>query len=179
MVTLRRITRADDPQLESLLGLYVESFPEEERRDLGQLRRMIPAVAEMQLCAIEHDGELAGLAVYWDMGEFYYMEHLAVFPAMRNHKIGQQVLQWWQANLPKIQLLEVEPPTNPMAERRINLYRRNGLEVLEKSYVQPDYREDRDSCALWVMGTAPHPDLATYIRRIQDVAYREARKYLR
>ncbi len=178
MITLKRITTTDDPCLEKLIALYEESFPEEERRDINQLKRMIAEVDAMQFCAIELDEKLAGLAIYWDMGDFYYMEHLAVFPSMRNHKIGQQVLQWWQANLPKLQLLEVEPPLNEMAERRINFYRRNGLEVLEKSYIQPDYREDKDSCPLWIMGTNEHPELASFIKTIQDIAYRKALQYL-
>ena len=87
MMTLIRITSADDSRLNRLIPLYEESFPESERRKIGQLKRMIENHAPMYFNAIECDGELSGMFVYWDMGDFYYLEHLAVFPEMRNKKI--------------------------------------------------------------------------------------------
>ena len=68
---------------------------------------MIGATPAMHFNMIESDGELCGLFVYWDMGEFYYLEHLAVAPHMRNRKIGQQVLEHVETSLPGIRLLEV------------------------------------------------------------------------
>ena len=84
MMTLSRITSADDSRLNRLIPLYEESFPESERRKIGQLKRMIENHTPMYFNAIECDGELSGMFVYWDMGDFYYLEHLAVFPEMRN-----------------------------------------------------------------------------------------------
>ena len=78
MMTLIRITSADDSRLNRLIPLYEESFPESERRKIGQLKRMIENHAPMYFNAIECDGELSGMFVYWDMGDFYYLEHLAV-----------------------------------------------------------------------------------------------------
>lgn len=109
MMTLIRITSADDSRLNRLIPLYEESFPESERRKIGQLKRMIENHAPMYFNAIECDGELSGMFVYWDMGDFYYLEHLAVFPEMRNKKIGQQVLDYVAEHLKGVRLLEVEP----------------------------------------------------------------------
>ena len=106
MIQLRRITQVNDPDLSRLMDLYILSFPEEERRDEKQLFRMIETVPEMSFNAVEENGELCGLSVFWDLGEFYYMEHLAVFPEMRNRKIGQQILDYWKNHLPKLQILE-------------------------------------------------------------------------
>ena len=178
MITLKRIRKADEQILEKLTELYIISFPEEERRTIPQLKRMIEEVEEMNFCAIELDGNLSGLAVYWNMGEFFYMEHLAVFPEMRNHKIGQKVLEWWKQNLDKPQLLEVEPPTDEMTERRINFYRRNGMEILNKEYIQPSYKKDEDSLPLWIMGTENPEKLDEYIADIRRVAYKEALKFI-
>ena len=126
MMTLIRITSADDSRLNRLIPLYEESFPESERRKIGQLKRMIENHAPMYFNAIECDGELSGMFVYWDMGDFYYLEHLAVFPEMRNKKIGQQVLDYVAEHLKGIRLLEVEPTEDEMTTRRVNYYRRNG-----------------------------------------------------
>ena len=105
MIKLIRITDGQDSRLEHLVPLYEEAFCSSERRTVGQLRRMIGATPAMHFNMIESDGELCGLFVYWDMGEFYYLEHLAVAPHMRNRKIGQQVLEHVETSLPGIRLL--------------------------------------------------------------------------
>lgn len=178
MIALRRITRAEDPVWNRLMTLYKESFPPEERRDMHQLEQMLAAVPEMSFNAVEEDGLLCGLASYWDLGDFYYMEHLAVFPEMRNRKIGQQILAYWQQHLHKPQLLEVEPAVEEMACRRIGFYERNGYAVLYKDYVQPSYTADEDACPLWIMGTDACPEIETYIERIKETVYRRPRALL-
>ena len=96
MIALRRITSTDDSTWNRLMTLYNESFPPEERRAVHQLEQMLAIVPEMFFNAVEENGLLCGLASYWDLGDFYYMEHLAVFPEMRNRKIGQQILAYWK-----------------------------------------------------------------------------------
>ena len=174
MMNLIRITNPDDPALDRLIPLYEESFPEEERRAIGPLKELIRNQPAMCFNAVECDGELSGLFVYWNMDDFYYLEHLAVFPAMRNKKIGQQVLDFVAAHLKGLRLLEVEPTTDEMTTRRVNYYRRNGYEVLDKTYVQPSYHALEDACPLWIMGNEPSPRLAEFTDRIKEVAYRAA-----
>lgn len=176
MIELRRITSTEDAAWNRLTGLYTEAFPAEERREINQLEWMIKTTDEMYFNAIEEDGELCGLAVYWGLEEFYYIEHLAVFPEMRNRRIGRKVLLYWQAHLNKLQLLEVEPAIDEMACRRIGFYERNGYKVLHKDYVQPSYRADEDACHLWIMGSDDTSKIETYITRIKDIVYRKPLK---
>lgn len=143
MIKLIRITDGQDSRLEHLVPLYEEAFCSSERRTVGQLRRMIGATPAMHFNMIESDGELCGLFVYWDMGEFYYLEHLAVAPHMRNRKIGQQVLEHVETSLPGIRLLEVEPAEDELTARRVAFYRRNGYRIVDRSYVQPVLRKFR------------------------------------
>lgn len=178
MIRLTRITRADDPLLERLVPLYIESFPEAERRDIRQLEQLLTEAPEMYWNAIFDGDELCGLASYWDLGDFYYMEHLAVFPAMRNRKIGQRVLDYWREQLPKLRILEVEPAEEEMARRRIGFYERNGYKVVYKDYIQPSYRADEPACSLWIMASAPHPNIEAYAQKIQEKIYREPLRFL-
>ena len=106
------------------------------------------------------------------------MEHLAVFPEMRNRKIGQQILDYWKNHLSKLQILEAEPAVEEMAVRRIGFYERNGFQVIYKDYVQPSYRKEEDSCPLWILGTGPHPDIQECIRLIKEKVYKEPLKLL-
>lgn len=175
---LERITNLQDELLDKLIPLYEESFPEEERRPKAQLLKLIENKNEMYFTAVFWEGELCGLFVYWDFLDFFYVEHLAVFPSMRNKKIGAKVLAFIATNLGGVRLLEVEPPTNEMATRRIEYYRRNGYEVLEKEYIQPSYSRNEDACNLWIMGNTNPGQLPAFIERIKKEVYLNNRNVL-
>lgn len=172
MLRLIRITDARNPLFSKLTSLYTEAFPPEERRELSQLTALLASEKEMYFNAVEADGELAGLFVYWDFGSFYYLEHLAVYASMRNKKIGQQVLDWVKEHLKGIRLLEAEPADTDIAARRIKYYERNGYEVVDKSYKQPSYRPGGEEFPLWVMentGEGAREDLHA---RLQTIKYK-------
>jgi len=173
MITLVRIVTSDDQRLEKLIPLYKTAFPLEERRDIDKLKRMIPEKTEMFFNAIECDGKLAGLFIYWDLKDFYYMEHLAIFESMRNLKIGQQVLDYVARNLCGLRLLEVEPATDEITTRRVNYYKRNGYEILDTTFIQPSYREDKEAGSLWIMGNKGSERLQEFTERIKQAIYRD------
>lgn len=168
---LTRITDAGDARLERLLALYGEAFPAEERRPVEQMRRFVEEKREMVFNAVECDGELCGLFVYWRFEEFYYLEYLAVYPEMRNRKIGQQVLDHIAGHLSGVRLMEVEPADGGMAARRVEYYRRNGYEVLDEHYVQPGYRKGEYALPLWIMGNRPTDRLREFEERIREEVY--------
>ena len=171
MLKLIRISDPADIRLKKLLPLYEEAFPASERREGEQLFRLIREKQEMFFNAVECDGELSGLFIYWRFEEFYYLEHLAVYPEMRNKKIGQQVLDYIAGNLPGLRLLEVEPTDTEIAARRVNYYRRNGYEVLDKHYRQPSYRSRDYVLSLWLMGNKSTDKLEEFKRQIRDEVY--------
>lgn len=171
MMNLIRITNPDDRNLNRLIALYEDAFPVEERRDIGQLKRMIKQKSDMYFNAIECDGELCGFFVYWDMKDFYYLEHLAVYPSMRNKKLGQKVLDYAANHLKGVRLLEVEPIRDEMTTRRVRYYQRNGYQVLDEEYIQPSYDGVRDSCPLWIMGNRHSERLPEFIDTIKRKVY--------
>lgn len=152
MITLTRITQPSDPLLGRLMPLYTEAFPPEERRQAAQLEKLLHTEQAMFFNAVECEGKLAGLFVYWNFGSFYYLEHLAVFAEMRNKNIGQQILDWAKEHLNGVRLLEVEPAEDEMTTRRVNYYQRNGYMILDQSYIQPAYDGKGEACPLWIMG---------------------------
>ena len=176
MITLRRITDAGNAEFRKLMKVYEEAFPEEERRDIGQLEKLLRTETAMNFNAVECDGGLAGLFVYWDFTTFYYLEHLAVSTDMRNRKIGQQVLDWVKEHLKGVRILEVEPAETEIACRRINYYQRNGYVVLDKAYLQPAYRKEGGEFPLWIMGnevSQPAEVLKEQIQTIKEKVYWE------
>ena len=73
---------------------------------------------------IVEDGKPVGMISYWDMGDFYYIEHFAIDPSLRNGGYGKRVLESIQTKLQGPIVLEVEEPTEEMRIRRINFYKR-------------------------------------------------------
>ena len=144
MVTLKRITQAEDEAFRKLTALYTEAFPVEERREIGQLGELLHTEPAMYFNAVECDGQLAGLFVYWDFGSFYYLEHLAVFA-------------------------EVEPAETEMATRRIHYYERNGYRILDRNYLQPPYVKGGKDFPLWVMGNGSGQSAEVLNRQIQTI----------
>lgn len=175
MVTLRRITNANDEEFDKLMQLYVEAFPLEERRDEGQLKVMLTEEPRMFFNAVSCDDKLSGLFVYWDFGSFYYLEHLAVYAEMRNAKIGQQTLDWMKENLNGLRILEAEPAETEIAKRRVCYYERNGYTVYEKEYLQPAYRPDGDGCRLWVMCNYEDAGLNEKLEQMKEAVYYRGR----
>lgn len=171
MVELTRITDWNCKEFESLWNLYVFSFPIEERRDEEQLKDMI--VNEKRMCfnKVEHEGKLAGLFVYWNLGDFYYMEHLAIFPEMRNAKIGSKVLDWVEEHLHGLRIFEVEPAETEITTRRVGFYKRHDYEIYEKTYNQPSYRPGGEGCPLWIMCNLEDADLQSKLEKLMNIVY--------
>ena len=182
MIEIRRIGSEADPLLPPLLAIYGEAFPPAERRSEAQLLRLIACEPRMAFNALLLDGVPVGLLAYWAFDGFHYLEHLAVRHDLRCRHIGSEVLDWIEANLPGLRLLEAEPacPSGnasaddvdyELASRRIAYYGRHGYRVLERSYVQRSYSHDADACPLWILGSAPDAELDRHIATIKREAY--------
>lgn len=61
-------------------------------------------------------------------------------------------MRWFLASDSRPLVIEVEPPTDEMACRRIGFYERNGLRLWnDVEYVQPPYSPDRHAIELKLM----------------------------
>lgn len=70
-----------------LISLYIESFPYNERRDTNYLLKLAESSDAMHFTSINDDDILCGLLIYWNFKDFYYIEHFAIFPEMRNKNL--------------------------------------------------------------------------------------------
>ncbi|MDL2331169.1 GNAT family N-acetyltransferase, partial [Odoribacter sp. OttesenSCG-928-A06] len=162
-------------RLKVLENLYMEAFPKEERRGIKQLEYFIDHKKQMYFNAIEDNGVLAGFFVYWKFEAFYFLEHLAICPELRNNKIGQQLLDYVKDNLKGTRILEVEPFVDEMTGRRIKYYQRNGYEIVKKDYIQPLYDGSGEGLGLWIMSNVKNEDpsvLEQQIGLIIDEVYK-------
>lgn len=172
-MTLNKITGTGTQICEDLCDLYIESFPEAERRDKEQIENLINNNKEMSFNAIMEGDEVNGLLVYWDFENFVYLEHFAIFPRLRNKGIGKKMLELLKNSTNKIIVLEVEPADDDMAGRRVSFYERCGFHIVDKDYEQPSYRHNGCAIPLWIMSNQDLDDATRYeiISTIKNKVY--------
>lgn len=168
---LKRITNSNIEEAQRLIALHLETFSEYERfLETPLLANLIDNAQSMQFNGIYEDDELAGFFIYWDLQDSYYIHFIAVFPEMRNRKIGQKVLDWVSKNLHHPVFLESEIPYDEITTRRLNFYKRNGfMELANDPAILSDVR--RGGHELWLMGTQEVKNLTLYLIKIRDEVY--------
>ena len=109
---------------------------------------------------------------YWNMGDFFYIEHFAIDPQLRNGGYGKRVLEAIKEQLHGPIVLEVEEPTDEMSTRRINFYKRLGFILHEKPYMQPPYRKGESGLPMFLMAYGTM-DLDNDFEKVKNTLYKE------
>ncbi|MDE6628869.1 MAG: GNAT family N-acetyltransferase [Muribaculaceae bacterium] len=164
---------------EQIERIYMESFPESERRPAGEWWRMIcGGEFPLQLMVICDDEgkETVGFISFWRFSGFVYVEHFAVDARFRCGGTGSRALGEFLKRIDMPVVLEVERRgANDMADRRIGFYSRMGFHTVDDfDYVQPPYAPGLPSVPLLLMSTRPEavaPDVvaATLFREVYGV----------
>ncbi len=135
------------PQLrDAAHELYEESFPEKERR--SRKAQAAAAMDDAAHCRIITDcGSLAAIVYFWLSPKMLYLEFLAVAPSRRGKSLGGELLHSLRAEYPDRRIvLEIEPPIEGFALRRLGFYRRNGYVANDYDYIHPSYRLGEAAC---------------------------------
>lgn len=151
MIRIQSIGTTDVPHYAFMEELLTIAFPPEEYRELRNLREYTDHTGNFYNNVIFDDETLVGFITYWDFGHFYYFEHFAINPALRNGGYGKKVLNHLCKALQHPIVLEVEMPVEEMAQRRIHFYQRQGFELWEREYQQPPYKPEDDFLPMRLM----------------------------
>lgn len=146
------MNRLNDTELRQFAALYESAFPPEERRPTAD--ELALDDKRFTISLIEHQGRFAGFITVWHFDRFAYIEHFATLPKLRGCGIGSQTLAKLLATTDKPIVLEVEPPTDALAKRRIAFYRRAGFAEMPQPYEQPPYHADAPAVPLRIMTTS-------------------------
>lgn len=151
MIRFQPITTSDVNHYKFMEDLLVCSFPPEEYRKLEHLREYTDRTGNFHNNIIFDDETPVGFITYWDFDGFYYVEHFATNPALRNGGYGKRTLEYLREILKLPIVLEVERPVEEMAKRRINFYQRQGFVLWDKDYQQPPYKPGDDFLPMYLM----------------------------
>lgn len=174
MIEILPITTKNKSHYDYMEKLLEVSFPVEEYREPEKIRKHADTLNQFYCNIILSNKHPIGLINYWDMGDFYYIEHLATDPEKRNNGYGKSILELLTSLLKKPIVLEVEHPTEKIAERRIHFYQRHGFTLWENKYLQPPYRTGQDYLPMYLMVSGklnPEKDFEEIKSRIYKNVY--------
>lgn len=151
MIRFQTIGTSDVQHYQFMEDLLVTAFPPEEYRELKELREYTDHTDNFYNNIIFDNDIPVGFITYWDFNTFYYVEHFAINPALRNGGYGKKTLDYLCKELNRPIVLEVEMPLEEMAKRRINFYQRQGFVLWEKEYKQPPYKPGDGFLPMYLM----------------------------
>ena len=128
----KKICHDMSPAIEKV---FMEAFPENERRPMEWLRRLLKEEPAMHLCTYDDKAMLC----YWQFATFVYVEYLAVDKSLRGQGMGGRIIRQLAESVDVPVVLEVEPPVDELTKRRVAFYQRHGFQLLTYPYEQPSY----------------------------------------
>lgn len=152
-----------------------ESFPDAERRSYNEQFSLL----EDEHCKVfvkrNEKGEIIIFFIAWIFDDFCFGEHLATDKRYRNLGLGSKFFSSCVDKLPTPMIIEVEPPENDIAKRRINLYKRLGFHLNSYKHKQPALQEHTEPCDLLIM-SYPKPlskkEFIHYRNKIFNTVYK-------
>lgn len=160
-------------EFDAFWAIYSESFPDNEKRNRTAQWELFRR-KEYHVNCIYREDALAGFVCFWDIGNYVFVEHLAVSGNKRGDGLGAQLMtQLINSGTPLV--LEVEPPHDEISKRRIGFYERLGFHLNHYYHVQPPLQEGFEPVELLLMSypNALSPNDTLYIEgQLQKVVYR-------
>ena len=124
--------------MDAAMKLYRASFPSHELRLWSDQKAVMREESyHFDLCLM--DGALAGLILYWDFGDYLYVEHFCVMPALRGQGLGTLILQEL-ARKNKLIILEIDPLNDAVSLRRRDFYTHCGYVQNDYPHIHPPYQ---------------------------------------
>ena len=148
------IINATNSDFDSVFSEIEKNFIEDERRDYINAKKLF-LDGKYSILHFLVDGEKVGFITAWDLPDFVFFEHFVVYEGFRNRGYGSLALDALKSRF-KRAVLEAEPPHTPLAERRLNFYKRCGFTADSHPYLQPSYRKDGSPVPLVLM-SYPEP----------------------
>lgn len=151
-----RLINTSSPYYAEAEKLLSDAFPQEERRPLREQRDYTDHNPLFRPHVVLENEKFAGLLNLWTLKGFIYAEHLSTLPTLRGHGLGRRIMEEFIRRTEAPIVLEVEPPTNDLRQRRIGFYQRCGFTLWERTYTQPPYSDKLPAVPMCLM---THGDL--------------------
>lgn len=139
------------PYYEQVEGLLLSAFPASERRNTALQREYTDRNPKFKVYAALEGEKFVGFFTLWTLGEFRFVEHLAIVPECRNCGFGTRLVQQIKELSPLPLLLEIEQGATAEQLARKEFYERSGFFALDIPYQQPPYEAGGEALEMHLM----------------------------
>ncbi|MBM7615452.1 GNAT family N-acetyltransferase [Alkaliphilus hydrothermalis] len=135
---------------EKIWDILEEAFPPNERRSKEAQRNLLMLHA-YHITPYYEGEQLVGFLCYWNLGDFIFVEHLAVEEGYRGKGYGRKMMKnLLEQDKGKV-ILEVEYPEDDISRKRIKFYESLGFKLNSIEYLQPSYGTGKEAVSLLLM----------------------------
>jgi len=164
------IINASYADFDSIFSEIEKNFIEEERRDYEVAKELF-LNGQYSILQFLIDGQKVGFITAWTLPDFVFFEHFVIYENFRNRGYGSLALDALKSKF-KAAVLEAEPPHTPLAERRLNFYKRCGFVADPRPYLQPSYRKGASPVPLVLLSFPEKPrDFDKTVSAIYEKVY--------
>lgn len=164
------IINASYADFDSIFSEIEKNFIEEERRDYEDAKELF-LNGKYSILQFLIDGQKVGFITAWTLPDFVFFEHFVIYENFRNRGYGSLALDALKSKF-KAAVLEAEPPHTPLAERRLNFYKRCGFVADPHPYLQPSYRKGASPVPLVLLSFPEKPhDFDKTVSAIYEKVY--------
>lgn len=146
-----------DYDFNKIYAIFEDSFRIDEIRKYENQKKLLKNKNYHLLGEFDSDRLIAVMA-YWELKDYYFIEHLATVSDRRNEGIGKKMLLEFISKVNKSIVLEVELPScsqykynDDYQVKRIGFYERIGFHYNDFPYIQPSIDEGREEIPLALM----------------------------
>ena len=141
----------ESPYYAQVEGLLLSAFPASERRNTALQREYADSNPKFEVYAALEGEKFVGFFTLWALGEFRFVEHLAIVPECRGCGYGTRLLQQIKELSPQPLLLEIERGATAEQLARKEFYERSGFVALDTPYQQPPYEVGGEALEMHLM----------------------------
>lgn len=171
---LRKVSNIQDSSFDELYKIYTDSFVDDEIREIDQKQL---DKGNYTLYAAEMNNEIAGFISTWDLGDYVFVEHVAISSKLRGQGVGSIVFEEiHKLNAGRRVVLEVKRPHDKDSERRIEFYKRLNYCLNMFEYIQPPISEGKSAVPMYLMTLVESLSEEGYVV-IRDMLYKEVYNY--
>lgn len=148
-------------------------FPTKEIKEYQYLKGLFQA-GNMQAITLKEKGIIIGVLSYFDLQDFAFVDYFAIMNIYQGQQLGQKMLAYFKEYIAKPFVLEVELPEDTQSIRRIEFYKRNGMQLNEYTYIVPkmlDMSEELQFLLMSYPKLIQERDYSTIYQRIMNEVY--------
>ena len=171
---LHRMQSVEDPNWDQVWKIYQMNFPKGERRRIIDQTRTLDDKRYYCMAILKKD-LVCGILFYWMLEDFCFVEHLAIDDQVKGRGLGSSILENLK-DLPGRLVLEIDPPTDPIAIRRKAFYERAGFVLNPHEHLNLPLRIGYEALPLRVM-TLKKPLSQVEYKTFNEIMIRELIHY--